>query len=98
MQLAVSFAPTVCYTLTTAVNPSGSGSVGATPAPNCNGTQYTSGTAVQLTAIPKTGYAFGNWSGAVNGSADPTTVTMGANRSVTANFGSYKLYLPSIMK
>lgn len=74
-----------CYTLTTSMNPSGTGSVNANPAPNC-GTQYSSGTIVTLTANPNLGYAFNNWSGDASGSTNPTTITMNANKSVTANF------------
>jgi len=78
--------PAACYTLTTSVNPGGTGSVNASPAPNCNGTQYSSGTIVTLTANPNVGYAFDNWSGDASGSTNPTTITMNANKSVTANF------------
>jgi thermitase len=74
-----------CYTLTKNVNPSGS--IAASPAPNCsNGTKYIHGTVVKLTATPAAGYAFGNWSGAVTGSTNPIYVTMTGNKSVTANF------------
>ena len=45
----------VCYALTTSVNPSGGGSIGANPAPNC-GSKYTAGTVVQLTANANAGY------------------------------------------
>ena len=77
----------VCYTLTKAANPSGGGSVSASPAPNCNGgTQYTINTVVTLTANANSGYSFSSWSGNASGAANPTTVTMNANKSVTANF------------
>ncbi len=76
-----------CYTLTKAVSPTGSGSVSASPAPNCNGgTQYTENQVVQLTATANSGYTFANWSGAATGSTNPTSVTMSADTSVTANF------------
>lgn len=76
-----------CYTLTGAVNPAGSGNVGQNPAPNCNGgTQYTSGTNVTLTATANSGYVFSSWSGSASGSANPTIITMDANKSVTAAF------------
>ena len=88
MQLAVSFTPTIaCYTLTTSANPSGGGTVNANPAPNCNsGTQYISGTVVALTATANTGYVFSSWSGNASGSVNPTSVTMSASKSITANF------------
>jgi len=74
---------TLCYNLTTAVT--GSGSVSANPAPNC-GTQYTSGTTVQLTANPASGFTFSSWSGDASGTANPVDITMNGDRSVTANF------------
>jgi predicted phosphodiesterase len=47
---------------------------------------------VDLTALPATGYEFDHWSGSV---ADPesatTTVTMNANKTITANF---QVYIP----
>ena len=92
---------TTCYTLTTNVSPSGSGSVNTSPAPNCS-TQYTSGTAVTLTANANTGYTLSSWSGDASGSSNPTTVTMNANKTVTANFQqvspTQRLYLPFIRK
>src|SRR5665648_727794 len=71
------------YTLTMAVNPSGGGTtspaVGAHPG-------YTENQVVNINATPATGYHFVNWTGAVTGSVNPTTVTMDANKTVTANF------------
>ena len=61
------------------------------PAPNCNnGTQYISGTQVTLTANPNSGYSFSHWSGDASGAANPTTVTMNANKNVIANFAIAK--------
>src|SRR5665648_505414 len=71
------------YALTMAVNPSGGGTtspaVGAHPG-------YAENQVVNITATPATGYHFVNWTGAVTGSVNPTTVTMDANKTVTANF------------
>jgi uncharacterized repeat protein (TIGR02543 family) len=79
----------MCYSLTKTSNPAAGGSIGASPAPNCNGgTQYSAGTVVTLTAVSNSGYSFTSWSGSATGTANPTTVTMSANRSVTANFGA----------
>ena len=84
---APSTVPSSCYTLAKGVSPVGSGTVSASLAPNCNGgTQYATGAVVQLTAIAGTGYSFANWTGDAGGTANPTSVTMSANRSVTANF------------
>jgi pectate lyase len=67
------------YILSTAVSPASGGTVmGA-------GT-YTAGTAVTLTATPATGYTFTGWSGAATGTSPSISVTMDANKSVTANF------------
>ena len=45
---------------------------------------FNAGTQVSLTATPNAGYSFSSWS---NGStANPLTVTLNSNTSVTANF------------
>ena len=62
------------------------GSVSASPTPS--GSIYTAGTAVQLTASANVGYHFTSWSGDATGTANPTTITMDGNKSVTANFAS----------
>ncbi len=67
-------------TITTAV--SGSGSVTLNPA----GGTYNEGTQVVITAIPASGYKFSNWSGAVSDTVNPVTITVNANKSITANF------------
>ncbi len=56
------------------------------PAANCAGGKYLSGTVVTLTATANPGYAFSIWSGEASGAARQTSVTMSANRSVTAVF------------
>jgi uncharacterized repeat protein (TIGR02543 family) len=89
-----------CYTLTTNVSPTGSGSVSRNAEPNCNGTQYTAGTNVTLTANSNPGYIFSNWSGDASGSTNPKTVTMDGDKNVTANFvvGSlYRYYFPLVL-
>jgi len=68
------------YTLTIAVSGNGSTSVAAGPH------SYASGTTVSVTATPAIGSVFSGWSGAVIGNANPVTVTMDANKSLTANF------------
>jgi len=47
---------------------------------------YNSGATVQLTATPNSGYTFASWSGDAIGSVNPITVTMTANKNITANF------------
>jgi hypothetical protein len=71
-----------CYTLTTNVDPAGSGAVNV-PAQSCTG-GYLAGTVVQLMAVPGTGYTFSSWSGDVGGTVSPVTITMDGNKTVTA--------------
>jgi len=63
------------YTLSASAGEGGSVSGGGT---------FSSGTQVSLTATPNSGYSFSGWS---NGStANPLTVTLNSNTTVTANF------------
>jgi streptogramin lyase len=72
------------YQLTTAASPAAGGTV----TPN-SGSYYASGTVVNLSAAPNSGYAFSSWTGNVaNANSASTTVTMNAAQSVTANFTS----------
>lgn len=79
----------VCYSLTLAENPLDGGNIVTSPAPNCNnGTQYTNGTNVTLTANASSGSVFESWSGDANGSANPTSLLMSGDKNVTANFST----------
>ena len=51
-----------------------------------NQTTYNHGTSVQLTATPNSGYTFTSWSGDATGTTNPLTVSMTANKNITANF------------
>ncbi|MDQ4139347.1 MAG: T9SS type A sorting domain-containing protein, partial [Bacteroidota bacterium] len=51
-----------------------------------NQTSYASGTNVQLTATPATGYRFSGWSGDASGTTNPITVSMTGDKNITANF------------
>jgi uncharacterized repeat protein (TIGR02543 family) len=62
---------------------------------NPNQANYNSGTTVQLTATPNTGYVFTSWSGDATGSTNPLTVNMNANKNITANFTL--IVLPNIL-
>lgn len=75
-----------CYSLSTSVSPGASGTVTASPSPNCTDGKYSSGTTVILTAVANSGFSFTNWSGALSGVTNPQSVVMNGNRSVTANF------------
>jgi uncharacterized repeat protein (TIGR02543 family) len=72
------------YTLTMGVSPEGSG----TTIPAIGTTSgYTAGTVVTISATAEEGYHFVDWTGDVaNPNSDSTTVTMNANKTVTANF------------
>ena len=70
------------YDLTMAVDPLGGGSTD----PSVGLHSYPESTVVDIEAIAETGYVFDHWSGAVSGSANPTTVTMDADQAVTAHF------------
>ena len=76
------------YTLTMLVDPSGSGCTieftptGADCGPACESLDGD----VTLTPVPEDGFAFSHWTGALSGVSYPQTVTMDANKSVTAHF------------
>ena len=60
--------------------------VNGTVVKNPDQAAYNSGTSVQLTAIPNAGYTFTSWNGDASGSANPLTVVMNSNKTITANF------------
>ena len=66
------------YTLTASASPSGGGSVSG-------GGTHDAGTNVTVTATPNSGYRFDRWSGDCTGTG-ACSVTMNANRTVTAHF------------
>ncbi len=70
------------YTLT--INKSGT--AGGTVTSSPQGSVFNSGTAVTLTAIPDSNASFAGWSGACTGNSSTCSLTMTANRSVTAAF------------
>ncbi|HEY5485148.1 MAG TPA: stalk domain-containing protein [Candidatus Cryosericum sp.] len=70
------------YTLTTTTSPSVGGSIERSP----DASSYAPGTVAILTAIPVAGYTFTGWSGDLSGTMNPATVTMGANKTITAIF------------
>jgi len=82
------------FTLTTtAVN----GTVAKLP----NAATYISGATVVLTPTPATGFVFSSWTGDATGTASPLTVTMNANKNITANFtaipvGSFTLNVAAV--
>lgn len=75
------FSPAVDrYRLT--VNTIGSGTVTKTPGEST----YAPGTLVTLQANPASGWYFDSWSGDASGNANPTTIKMDSDKTVTAKF------------
>jgi len=71
----------ITYALTIEVN--GSGSI----TPSDNRQDYESGTVVEITAIPDSGWQFDGWNGNVDDQAlATTTVAMDSENTITANF------------
>ncbi len=73
--------PAVTYLLTVSAT---NGTVTKTP----DQAGYTAGQTVTLQVAPNTGYTFTGWSGDLTGTTNPATLTMDANKSVTANFAA----------
>ena len=79
--VTANFTTVPTYVLTTAVNPSGGGTI----SPSAGAHTYNQGAVVAVTATPNSGYTFSSWSGACTGSGT-CSVTMNAAKNVTANF------------
>jgi len=69
------------YELSTSVTPPGSGSVLPSDA-----SWHNSGSVIPVSATRNTGYDFVDWSGDLSGAANPSSLTMSAPRTVTADF------------
>ena len=69
------------YTLTIAATTGGT----TNPSPGSYIRDF--GTQVSVTAVPNSGYQFNGWSGDASGRANPVTITMDRDKSITANFG-----------
>jgi exo-beta-1,3-glucanase (GH17 family) len=88
---------TVCYSVSTKVVPSNSGTVGTDPVPNCaGGTLYREGTEITLIASPMPGYNFAYWSGAFTSGAKSVTVAVIGNMSITATLTTGRLCPPEL--
>lgn len=70
------------YTLGVTISPASTGTVDKSP----DQATYTYGTTVWLTASPNSGYEFDRWEGDATGTANPVSVYMDGNKSVTAYF------------
>lgn len=77
------------YTLTVNVDPAGGGTVTKNP----DKALYNDGELVTLTATPSSGYRFVEWTGNATGTNPSVTITMNANKIVTARFELIPLLL-----
>jgi CSLREA domain-containing protein len=82
--------PQTYYTLTLSLI--GSGVI----TPTVGARTYLSGTMVSLSASPESGWQFAGWSG--NADCADGSVTLNANKSCTATFARYQVYLPLVLK
>ncbi len=72
------------FTLSVSTTGTGSGTVTKSP----DSLSYHDGTVVQLTATANSGSAFAGWSGDATGTTNPLSVTMNANKNITATFNT----------
>ena len=72
--------PTLEYTLSVSVSPSGTGWVSPSSG------EYEYGAQVTLTASPATGYTFDYWSGGASSTSPTIVITMYSDKSIIANF------------
>jgi len=70
------------YTLTTSVDPSGSGTIILNP----SGGTYDEGTVVTATANANSGCQFDHWSGDASGSSATVQITMDSDKSIVAHY------------
>jgi CSLREA domain-containing protein len=87
------YAYTPIYTLTVAMGGNGSGIV----TPTVGVYTYTYGAVITLTASADFGSTFTGWSGDCSGPGD-CVVVMTADRSIIANFATFRLYFPFIWR
>jgi uncharacterized repeat protein (TIGR02543 family) len=57
-----------------------------TTSPTAGTSTHDYGTQVQVTATPDSGYQFSGWTGDASGTTNPITITMDADKSITASF------------
>ena len=70
------------YAISASAEPVAGGTVAFDP----NYVIFAAGTEVNVLAVANSGYTFDHWSGALSGSANPASLTIIANTSVTAHF------------
>ncbi len=84
--LGIDIAVGVSYALNVTI--AGEGTVSRNP----DGESYDENTVVSLFATPATGYLFDGWSGDLSGRQNPMSITMDAEKNVTANFVAASTY------
>jgi len=82
------------YALTVGYAGNGSGVVNLDPP----GGSYGYGTVVTLEAVADPGLSFAGWSGDASGADNPVSLTMDADKAVTATFITYRVYLPLVLR
>jgi len=93
---------TATFTLSVTASPSNGGDVTSTTdnnincGPTCSAT-YAFNAMVSLSATPRLGFVFSGWSGACSGTTT-CSVTMNANKSVTATFQSVPTFALTVTK
>lgn len=85
-QVVAHFSQPACYSVTTAVTPALAGQVDVSPNADCSGGRYLVGTQITLLATPGAAYVFDHWSGAIDGSANPRTLAINGDKTLTAHF------------
>lgn len=74
-----------CHSVVVQIEPSNLGLVSISPLPNCNHTQYESGTVLTISARPVPGFT--EWSGDFSGTQNPLTFTVeSSDINLTAHF------------
>lgn len=71
---------TATYSLNVSVSPLEGGNITGASG------EYQEGETVTITALPKEDWLFENWSGAVETTSNPLTITMNSDKAITANF------------
>ncbi len=82
------------HMLTISYAGNGSGLVSLDPP----GGLYDHGTVVTLTAVANPGSSFAGWSGDATSTTNPVTLTIDADKAVTATFVTYRIYVPLVAK
>jgi hypothetical protein len=78
--------PDQCFSLRVTLRQKSQGQVVVSPKPNCGASRYRKGTKVQLKALPKKGYRFLRWSGAVQTTKPVARLVINRNLACIGTF------------